>query len=67
MMGWATPMPMGGWMPLSWGELQAFGASTERLADPWDYETARAMSSAYLRGMIEGREINSIMPIDRNQ
>ena len=65
MMRWATPMPMGGWTVLPWTEIKAFGEATGRLATPWEYETASEMSAAYVSGLSEGRNLMSIMPIDR--
>lgn len=66
LMRWAIPMPMGGWAVLPWAEIKAFGEATGRLATPWEYETAAEMSAAYVRGLSEGRNIMSIMPMDRS-
>lgn len=52
-------------MPLPYSELEAFGRATSRLTTPWEYETARAMSEAYVSGLIEGRNVLSIPPVER--
>ncbi|AZV00278.1 hypothetical protein pkon1_p49 [Paracoccus phage vB_PkoS_Pkon1] len=64
-LGFATPVGMGGWVPLPYAELRAFGQSTGRLTTPWEYETVRAMSEAYVTGLVEGRELLSIPPVER--
>lgn len=53
-------------MPLPYVELHAFGQTTGRLSTPWEYETLRAMSNAYVWGLVEGRDLLSIMPIERD-
>lgn len=65
-MGCAAPAGMGGWMPLPFAELRAYGEATGRLSTPWEYETIRAMSEAYVVGLVEGREPMSIMPMERD-
>ncbi|MFC3169220.1 hypothetical protein [Paracoccus fontiphilus] len=64
-MGFAAPAGMGGWMPLPYAELEAYGRVTGRLSTPWEYETVRGMSEAYVSGLVEGRDLLSIMPLDR--
>ncbi len=64
-LGCAAPMPMGGWIPLPYSELEAFGRTTRRISDPWEYETLREMSVAYVSGLVEGRDLFSIMPVER--
>lgn len=64
LMGWAVPMPMGGWIPLPWAELKAFGDATGRLSDPWEYETVSAMSAAYVAGLAD-TGLLSIPPVER--
>lgn len=63
---WANPMPMGGWLPLSWAEIDAFARLTGRLSSPWEAETVAAMSAAYVSGLTEGRDLLSIMPVERD-
>lgn len=57
-------MPMGGWLPLSWAELYAFGKATGRIGDPWEYETLAAMSAAYVSGLAD-TALLSIPPVER--
>lgn len=64
MMRWAIPMPMGGWVPLPWTELRAFGDSSGRISDPWEYETLSAMSEAYVAGLTDV-DVLSIPPVER--
>ncbi|WP_377707181.1 hypothetical protein [Paracoccus fontiphilus] len=52
-------------MPLPYAELEAYGRVTGRLSTPWEYETVRGMSEAYVSGLVEGRDLLSIMPLDR--
>jgi len=66
MLGFATPMPMGGWLPLSWLEIEAFGRATGRISTPWEHETLADMSRAYVAGLSEGRDLLGIMPMDRD-
>lgn len=66
MLRWAEPQAMGGWLPLPWAEIQAFGTATGRLASPWEYEVVGAMSAAYVRGLHEGQDLMSIMPMERD-
>jgi hypothetical protein len=66
MLGWATPMPMGGCVPLAWGEIYAFGQATERISNPWEYELVHTMSDAYVAGLVEGRNLLSIPPMERD-
>lgn len=56
---------MGGWTPLPYVELLAYGGATGRLSTPWEYETVRAMSEAYVAGLVEGRDLLSIPPMER--
>jgi len=65
-MGYAAPAGMGGWMPLPWAELEAFGRCTGRISTPWEHETVRAMSMAYVSGLVEGRDLFSVVPIERD-
>lgn len=65
MLGWATPMPMGGCVPLAWAEIYAFGRATGRIGNPWEYECVHAMSGAYVTGLVEGRNDLSIPPVER--
>ena len=65
-LGCVSPAGMGGFIPLPFAELRAYGQATGRLSTPWEYETIRAMSEAYLAGLAEGRDLLSIMPIDRD-
>lgn len=58
-------MPMGGWIPLPYAELSAYGEATGRLSTPWEYETVRAMSEAYVGGLVEGKQPLSIPPVER--
>jgi hypothetical protein len=51
--------------PISWAELQAYGIATQRLVEPWEYEAVMAMSKAYLRAKIEGKDVHCIAPVDR--
>lgn len=53
-------------MPLPYAELEAYGRTTGRLSTPWEYETVRAMSEAYVSGLVEGRDLLSIMPVERD-
>lgn len=65
-LGFAQPFGMGGWVPLPYSELRAFGEATGRLSTPWEYETVRAMSEAWISGLIEGRSLLSIPPVMRD-
>lgn len=65
MIGRVVPMPMGGWVPLSFAEIHAFGQATGRLSTPWEHETIRAMSEAYIVGMADTSPL-SIAPVDRD-
>lgn len=56
---------MGGWTPLPYVEMRAYGEATGRLSTPWEYETLRAMSEAYVSGLVEGRDLLSIPPMER--
>lgn len=56
---------MGGWTPLPYVEMRAYGEATGRLSTPWEYETLRAMSEAYVAGLVEGRDLLSIPPMER--
>ncbi|MDQ7776282.1 MAG: hypothetical protein Q4615_10515 [Paracoccus aminovorans] len=56
---------MGGWTPLPYFELRSYGKATGRLSTPWEYETVRAMSEAYVSGLVEGRDLLSIPPMER--
>ena len=56
---------MGGWMALPYVEMNAYGKATGRLSTPWEHETVRAMSEAYVAGLVEGRDLLSIPPVER--
>ena len=36
--------------PLSWAEIKAYADCTRDLSEPWEFQTLRDMSMAYLRG-----------------
>lgn len=64
-LGFAAPAGMGGWMTLPFTELHAYGQATGRLSTPWEYETVRAMSQAYISGLVDRHPL-SIPPMERD-
>jgi len=52
--------------PITWQELRAYGDATHRLAEPWEFEAVMSMSRAYFNAKVQGRDVHSIAPVDRD-
>jgi hypothetical protein len=57
---------MGNATPLDWQELSAYCGLAQRDIETWEARALRDMSASFVRGMNEGKNIFSIMPIERN-
>lgn len=51
--------------PISWGELQAYGKATLAITEPWEFRAVMAMSKAYFRAKVQGKDVHCIAPVDR--
>ena len=51
---------------LSWSEIHAYSQLTGNLSDPWEAETVRSMSIAYLDGLNTGEDPLAIPPMERD-
>lgn len=57
--------PLAGSVALDWTDLHAYVALTGAISEPWEARALRDMSQAYERGMREGSNPFSIMPMER--
>ena len=64
-LGCSHPAGMGGEMPIPWSEVHAYARATGTLTEPWEVELVRDMSAAYCRGRVEGENVFSIPPAER--
>lgn len=51
--------------PITWGELGAYASATGDVSEPWELRAVMAMSRAYFRAKIEGKDVHCIAPVDR--
>lgn len=59
--------PMGGTVPISWQELNSYIQLTVGSVERWEAVLLVEMSQAYCRGLREGTNPLSIMPMERKQ
>lgn len=57
----------GGINPPDWTELKAYGKLSGMVSEIWEYRLLMRMCKAYIAGYIEGKEILSIPPIERDE
>ena len=62
--GLTSPAAMGD-VPLTWPDLWAFSQATGDITEPWEFETLREMSAAYISGRESGANPLSIPPAER--
>ena len=51
-------------MPVSWQALHAYASSTWAISEPWEFRAVMAMSKAYFRAKVQGKNPHAIEPID---
>ena len=53
--------------PISWQTLAAYVYATEFVSEPWECRALMAMSRAYFRAKVEGKDVHCIAPIEREE
>lgn len=61
-LGWCNFEAMGGASPHRWAEIDAFSRSSGTLLEAWEACQIRAMSAAYVEGMVLGGEPMKVSP-----
>jgi hypothetical protein len=50
---------------IDWHEIEAFAVATRMVSEPWEKKLLAAMSREYINGNMEGKEVLSIPPSER--
>lgn len=56
---------MGGEMPLSWAEIEAYANLTGEIEEAWEARLLIALSQQYIMGKKEGAKVLSISPLEQ--
>ena len=56
---------MGGRHVVDWTELQAFAEATDAISESWEKSLLMRMCIAYVNGHLEGMDVRSIPPMER--
>jgi hypothetical protein len=50
---------------VTWAEIAGYQAATGDLSEPWEARAVRAMSKAYFRAKVQGKDVQAMSPVDQ--